>query len=489
MNLHLLCLRLRFERWLALVLCVSGWCLPDATANAAADSARVEIRKELRHAAAPVDNPLKGLVPYAGQGNGFPCSLEFNYLALSELMDGPESFTWAPLERLLNDISGRGRQAVFRVWMEYPRRSGGIPKFLLEAGVRAYTYTNTNTQPLPPALVTTPDYNDPRLRQALVSFIRALGARYDGDPRIGFITAGLLGTWGEWHTYPRNDLWAGKETQAAVLDAYTQSFRRTPVLLRYPAAVDEAAYVATGERPFGYHDDSFAWATRETGRREDGWFFVSRLRAAGPAALTRWQTHPIGGEVRPEVWPCVWETPSCAPEGQGIRECIEDTHVTWLMDTGIFRGAAGRPVTESHRAQAAAAVRRMGYELQVQDVRASFDPSTRRFELSLSLTNHGVAPFYQPWAVEVAWRAPDGRMTTRSVDLDLRRILPGRTLKWDVAETVSGLGPGEHSVLLRVIQPLKGGRLFRFANAEQDAEVPGWLTLLKFPLPAERPAP
>ena len=27
-------------------------------------------------------------------------------------------------------------------------------------------------------------------------------ARYDGDPRIGFVQLGLLGFWGEWHTYP-----------------------------------------------------------------------------------------------------------------------------------------------------------------------------------------------------------------------------------------------------------------------------------------------
>lgn len=32
-----------------------------------------------------------------------------------------------------------------------------------------------------------PDYADPHLRAALVHFIAASGARYDGDPRIGFI--------------------------------------------------------------------------------------------------------------------------------------------------------------------------------------------------------------------------------------------------------------------------------------------------------------
>ena len=47
-----------------------------------------------------------------------------------------------------------------------------------------------------------PDYSDPRLVTALEAFITALGRRYDGDPRIGFITLGLIGFWGEWHTWP-----------------------------------------------------------------------------------------------------------------------------------------------------------------------------------------------------------------------------------------------------------------------------------------------
>lgn len=29
------------------------------------------------------------------------------------------------------------------------------------------------------------------------AFIHALGQRYDGDPRLGFVGLGLLGTWGE----------------------------------------------------------------------------------------------------------------------------------------------------------------------------------------------------------------------------------------------------------------------------------------------------
>ena len=47
-----------------------------------------------------------------------------------------------------------------------------------------------------------PNYNDPKVQEKLLRFVATLGDRYDGDPRIGFITAGLYGFWGDEHTYP-----------------------------------------------------------------------------------------------------------------------------------------------------------------------------------------------------------------------------------------------------------------------------------------------
>lgn len=44
------------------------------------------------YAPGPADNPLKGFVPYAGQGRSFPHSLEFNYLSLASMMTGPTNF-------------------------------------------------------------------------------------------------------------------------------------------------------------------------------------------------------------------------------------------------------------------------------------------------------------------------------------------------------------------------------------------------------------
>ena len=77
----------------------------------------------LEPADSPVDNPMKGLVLYAGKSaERFPHSLEFDYLPLAKLLTGPGQYHWQPLDDKLAAISGRGCQAVFRIWLEFPRQ-------------------------------------------------------------------------------------------------------------------------------------------------------------------------------------------------------------------------------------------------------------------------------------------------------------------------------------------------------------------------------
>ena len=427
------------------------------------------------YAPGPVDNPLKGFVPYAGQGRKFPHSLEFDYLPLASMMTGPTTFNWAPMERLLDGIASRGCQCVFRIYMEYPRKPSGVPEYLVAAGVKMRAWTNTNTQPLPPALDHTPDYEDPRLRAALTNFIAALGARYDGDPRIGFITAGLLGTWGEWHCYPHTEWFASNTVQAEVMDAYEAAFKKTPVLLRYPAGDNDHAHASNARRRFGYHDDSFAWATLDTGRKNDDWFYLTALRQAGPAAMNRWQTAPIGGEIRPELWSCLWKTNGCT-KGQNFAQCIRETHASWLMDS-----STSRPLPPEERERALAAVRSLGYELQI--VQAAATLTGRALEVSVTITNRGVAPFYAGWPVQIVAVASDGGELVAQLPFALNKQLPATANTQSVTLHLGKLSSGEIQLLLGISNPLKGGKPFRFANVGQDRDRAGWLTLGKLVIP------
>jgi hypothetical protein len=437
--------------------------------------AQSDSRKPLEYTPAPVDNPLRGLVPYqADVRDLFPHSLEFNYLPYSALVKGYDKFDWNPLERFLDDVAGRGHQAVLRIFLEYPDKKGVIPDFLIKDGLEVHKWLNENTQPFPSANVETPDYEDQNLRKSLRNFLAAFGKKYDGDPRIGFITAGLLGTWGEWHDYPRDDLFASKTVQLEVIDAYESAFKITPVLLRYPVGGKGSRSKASNAgRGFGYHDDSFAWATLHTGKKGDEWFYLTALKAAGPAAEAKWKTHPIGGEIRPEAWGQVFDDQPEKKEIQNFRQCVEQTHATWLMDSGIFR--KNQPADRIKRAEEL--VRRMGYEFHCPEVTVGA-VTDGQLEVKLAVENRGVAPFYYDWKAEWGLLA-DGKAVKRfAASGKLTHLLPGDQPRvWFDTLDVSGVKAGTYTLGVRVPNTLKGGKPLRFANKAQGADSAGWLSL------------
>ncbi|NLH15316.1 MAG: DUF4832 domain-containing protein [Phycisphaerae bacterium] len=398
--------------------------------------------------------------------------MEFNYLPMNSVVIGKGQYNWEPLENLLNDIASRGCQTIFRFYLEYPGKPTGIPGYLLNEGLHVHEYTNTNTQPFPHRPVITPDYQDRNLRAAMTAFIAEMGKKYDGDPRIGFITAGLLGTWGEWHTHPRNELWATREVQIEIMDAYEKAFRNTFVLLRYPAGNNDLSYAPTFQRRMGYHDDSFGWATLNTGRKGDEWFFLTRMATGGPAGLEVWKRFPIGGEIRPELWGCLWNENGCTPRGQDFAECIRQTHASWLMDSSTSRN-----LNEDQRRRAEAAAASLGYELHVSKYSARIQ-SGRLQTLSVTVENRGVAPFYYPWTVQVGILDSTGNaIQSWDTDWKLPSILPDHSARFEFRP------PTEYSaqqgiLAIRVVNPMSGGVPLRFANTNQDRHASGWLTLV-----------
>ena len=427
----------------------------------------------LVYAPAPVDNPLKGFIPYLAERPEFPHSMEWDHTSLADVMTGPDRFDWTAFERKLEAASSRGHHFYGRFHFEWPGKKTGVPAFLIDAGLLMRRWTNTNTQPLPPAVDHTPDYEDPRLRSALTNFIHALGQRYDGDPRLGFLGLGLLGTWGEWHNYPNGRWFASKTVQREVMDAYAAAFKVTRLVTRYPAGPGDPVYAENGHRAFGYHDDSFCWATVETGRKQDAWFFGPRLRQAG--ALDKWRTQVVGGEMRPEVWECLFNEPGCAPKGQEFDRCLAVTHASWISNEGVFRPS----LKGKARERALQAARQLGYELHVAS--AEVASGTRR--LTVKIENRGVAPFYYDWPVEITTTGPGTNGPVWRTDWKLTEVQPGSPVRWGFDLPTSDATSGERKILLRVPNRLPKGRALRFANPTQDSDLPGWLTLGTFSFP------
>jgi hypothetical protein len=414
------------------------------------------------------ENPLKGLMPFAVMAqdkHSFPHSMEWFYLPLSAVVTAPGTYDWSPLEAQLTQISGRGHQAVFRFYLDYPGSPSGIPSFLIASGLRTFPYSDEdNAASATPSVA--PDYRDSRLMECLVQFIKALGAKYDGDVRIAYLTAGLYGFWGEWHVLDHPlpgepPGWSiSQKDKDRLLEEYAKDFNKTPVLVRTATVTKNAELLSH----FGFHDDSFLRDTLGS----EAWDFWQAMEPAGTEE--NWKLHPIGGEIYPQLQSRVWDTwPNRA--GEDISNAITTTHATWMMDAALFTANS----TPAERANALRAQRMMGYTLYCSASRLDVGAGGTT-TLRVRIENRGVAPFYAKWPVDVEILNKKHKPVAEvSVHWPLETLLPGHMAEWTASLGV--LDKRAQFIAFRVVNPMEHGHPVAFANASMSSLLPGWLTL------------
>jgi Domain of unknown function (DUF4832) len=448
-----------FSSCLLSLMALLGFACGSAAEKPAAPADEAQVFA-LSYQNAPADNPLKGFVPYQGTYT-FPHSLEWFYLPLKDLQTDFSTFNWAPLDSCLNAIAARGHQAVFRIYLDYPNHPYGVPDFLSAVPKNSYTDFDNGSK----ATSYSPDYSNVDLQRAILNFIAALGARYDTDPRVGFITAGLLGFWGEWHTYPHSTWMPPAAFMNQVLDAYEKAFPHLLILAREPKSG-----VNMNRPRLGFHDDSFAYTTLAP----TTWHFWPNITAAGLQDV--WKTRPIGGEVRPEVQGCLWDDQPCTPAGQGFDLCVITTHATWMMNHRVFKDSLGAAQLQ----RATAGAQSMGYSLHVSQATLEQPRVAQALHGTVTIENRGVAPFYYPWTVQMAAIDGAGQLSTWPMTWDLRTVLPGSPITWTFTIPKHGIATGTYTLLMGVANPMTGGHVLKFANTTQDQLRGGWLSLGTF---------
>ncbi|MFJ9421929.1 carbohydrate-binding protein [Streptomyces sp. NPDC101249] len=462
----------------------------------------------LARADAPLDNPLKGFArfyqPGGNQNTGYPHALTWSYFGLSEVMKNAAdcgSYDWSVLDAALDESASYGNQTALRFYIEYPGGSGSHPADAIPPCFAGHVANRTNAY----WNTVSPDYDSAYLLDALKKFIAAFGARYDGDPRVGFIHMGLIGLWGEWHTWPydtdtSSDAYPNYMPTdahgAQIVQAYDKAFTHTKIEVRYP----ESAGGAADDLPaVGFHDDSFCY--RE-GSPAAGVTLPVSMGGAGYSQLqkeldrgveNRWTTASMGGEVRPEIQPTAFAS---WPGGSGavddMKACLELEHTTWKMNEGSAAYAPDDP-------KVAAAVRLMGYDLGVD--RAYFhDTAQGTTTIGVRMTNDGVAPFYYPWTVSLGLKDASGTVVKSwATPWDLRQVMPakirafpdwgvgadptyldyGYARYFDTSVDLSGVAPGGYQLVMKAKNPLENvsaaAKKLRFATSGQNAD--GWLAL------------
>ncbi len=349
----------------------------------------------------PVDNPLKGWCPYTVVGPlSQPYSMVFLYVPWRELEPVEGRFRFQEWEdRAWNVPLAKGKHIVFRVYADYPGRPSGVPGWLKAKGVKLTRYSDYGGG-------LSPDYNDRRTISAMTSLIAALGRRYDRNPRVAFVEMGLLGFWGEWHTFPRTELFASPAVQRTMLEAAHAAFPDKVVMTRYPRG-------PAGQPWLGYFDDMFP----EDTEGPEGWKFLSGMRTSG--RTSNWKVAAIGGEM----------VPGQAPKWLGssyldtIKKMV-DAHLSWV---GPYGPAQVQDPSPEFTSRCSALVRTMGYQFQLTGIRLPSVFSQRAGStVEVMGLNTGIAPFYYRWPVRMALIDRMDRVRqTFALPIDIRGWVPG----------------------------------------------------------------
>ena len=415
-------------------------------------------------------NPLKGMFGYSESSNySFPHSMEWFYIPVSDVQTDMNTFNWTKLENRLNDVASRGHQAVFRFYYDYPGEGNGVPQFVKDRGLTMRYYNEPNDLG---GSGYCPDYENEYFRQSMQTFISAFGAKYDGDGRIGFITVGLLGFWGEWHNWPYDeDTSDGKPDWSIsttvyneVINAFDDAFDKTKICVREPKS-------GINFRGFnvGYHDDSFGYATLSMANGGQDWSFMQKLINAGVSE--KWKSECIGGEIYPPSQGMIFS--GNAGDYQDWTKCLNESHATWMLNESI------KSYSGTSRTRAEAAAHSLGYDLQVDKAYfADYVRSGENISLKVDIKNIGTAPFYYGhdiWPVQIGIKNGTGFTNVITTDWDLNSIPANSTNVSFNQSLLANIPAGDYELCMKVKNPIASGVPLSFANADQSGD--GWLKL------------
>lgn len=329
-------------------------------------------------------------------------------------------FDFSPLDRRIDAAARRGQRTILRVMAldtaSPASERRGYPDYLA-ASVGEWSTRMDGVERL------VPDWNDPDYVRAVQRLVQALGARYDGDPRVAGVDLSGYGTWGEWNSVGWGDrLPAGKSLLTAanartLIDAHVAAFPRTHLFAFTEAPYLELALAASPR--IGIRFDCLGSST--------GGGAFPRI-AAVAAARDRWRTAPVITEF------CSRYEPAASPSAAADRyfrtaaDTVRRLHVSLVSSGNLPPAWDGSALSDGQWADLSTTFAAAGYRYRTESVRV---PASVRAGAHLPVrirwVNEGSAPGYEPLAVTLALVrvGTDRESATAASSADLRGLRPG----------------------------------------------------------------
>ena len=428
----------RRDRWGARALLAA--LAAAACGSPGAAQADVPVRRTFSEIDDLFPNPGQGWMAFGrmpGKEPRFPCAVAYFRLNWEELEPEEGKHNWKPIDEAADAWQKKGARVAFRIMTTNPHSKGtyASPKWLFDAGCASYEYERGGDDPTKGGARIRriePDYAHPLYLNKHGAFLKALGARYDGDPRVEFLDIGSYGYWGEWHT-PHG---VGPEIRRRIVDAYLDAFRKTPLVMM---SDDPEILAYALSRGTGYRRDGVGspW-------HEQNW--IGSKKYAGVKDFARaWERAPVVFEwygsyeyLKSRKWPF----------DRAVRFML-DNHATFINDNVGPVPDGGKPLLEE-------LARRAGYRFVLREAsHAAKVTRGSRLELRMKWSNVGVARLYRPHPLVLYLLDAEGKPAHRvRAAADPGSWLPGDHPVVERMEIPRTLGPGTYSVGLALVDPV-----------------------------------
>ena len=389
-------------------------------------------------------------------------------------------YNWKPLDELLAFAASKGLPASFRIMCASQHSNTGwpTPPWVFKKGAKDEPFIVPKVLRGQPTNMVhhTPVFDDPVFMAAHKRFVKALAARYDGDPRLAGLDLGSYGHWGEWHCGglpPDTNRYVAAEARAKLkwvpprkypfeirkqyADWYLENFKKTPVV--FMTDDWEVLRYALGDGP-----------TARVGLRRDGvaspWHFKRWIGTTPYDAIPRmgdvWKDRPIWFEF-------FGSGKSIVEKGWDLPYAVE-----WMLTNhvSVVNTCPFSPWQLKDDPVHYPLLRKLdlyaGARLVPQE--ATVQRSGRRVTVSLSGVNKGVARIHLPYVAQIVVTDAAGReVMVHEAAADPGTWLPGPFRLADAFDLPSE-PKGDLKLALRLRHRHGIFRNFRFAARETSPD-------------------
>jgi hypothetical protein len=290
--------------------------------------------------------------------------------------------------------------------------------------------------------------------------IRAVGARYDGNPDLESVDLAIVGAWGE----GAGSVELSQPTREALVDAYLDAFKQTPLVMLLTDAKTNGYAISKAD--VGWRIDCLG---DMGGFNNPNW---SHMQDYYPQGIINfgmedaWKKAPVSLEV-------CWVMQHWLNKGWDV-DYIIDQSLKWHISSFNSKSSA---VPDAWKPNVDRWLKRMGYRFVL---RKFTYPATVRPQGKLAFTtwweNKGVAPCYKEFPLAVRLKNAQRTEVFRT-GADIRKWLPGDNLYDSAVFVPFGMPQGEYDIGVAIIDPQSALPAVKLAIAGAGAD--GWYDLGK----------